>query len=74
MREGSSEASGGPSGVGELMRRHPVIVATLVVCTLLGAGLGPWLLTEEWSLARRLAAGAVAGAGTGFLLTATKMY
>jgi len=35
---------------------------------------GAFLLTGEWSLARRIAAGAVAGAGTGFLLTATKMF
>jgi hypothetical protein len=74
VSEGGGGASGGPSGVRELLRRHPVIVATIVACTLLGAGLGPWLLAEEWSLARRLAAGAVAGAGTGFLLVATKLY
>jgi hypothetical protein len=55
-------------------RRHPVIVSTLVATTALGALLGACLLTAEWSLARRIAAGAVAGAGTGFLLTATKMY
>ena len=57
-----------------LLRRHPVISTTLVVTTALGAVLGALFLTSEWSLARRIAAGAVAGAGTGFLLTATKMY
>ncbi|TFG95263.1 MAG: hypothetical protein E4H11_05335 [Myxococcales bacterium] len=56
------------------VRRHPVIVTTLVATTVLGAVLGAWLLTAEWSLARRIAAGAIAGAGTGFLLTATKLY
>jgi len=60
--------------LGALVRRHPVISATLVATTALGAVLGAFLLTGEWSLARRIAAGAVAGAGTGFLLTATKMY
>lgn len=55
------------------MRHHPVICATLLAATALGAVLGAFLLTGEWSLARRIAAGAVAGAGTGFLLTATKM-
>jgi hypothetical protein len=56
-----------------IVRRHPEICATLVAATALGAVLGAVLLTGEWSLARRIAAGAVAGAGTGFLLTATKM-
>jgi len=60
--------------LGAFVRRHPVICSTLVATTALGAVLGAFLLTGEWSLARRIAAGAVAGAGTGFLLTATKMY
>lgn len=55
-------------------RRHPVITGTIATTTLLGAVCGAWLLTGEWSLARRILAGAVAGAGTGLLLTATKMY
>lgn len=56
------------------VRRHPVISATLVATTVLGAALGAVYLTDDWSLARRIAAGAVAGAGTGFLLIATKLY
>jgi hypothetical protein len=56
-----------------VVSRHPVISATLLGCTALGAALGYYLLTGEWSAARRIAAGAVAGAGTGLLLTATKM-
>jgi hypothetical protein len=60
--------------LGAFVRRHPVISATLVATTALGALLGAVYLTGEWSLARRIAAGAVAGAGTGLLLTATKMY
>jgi hypothetical protein len=56
------------------VRRHPVVSATLAATTLLGALAGAALLTDEWSLARRIAAGAAAGAGTGLLLTATKMY
>jgi hypothetical protein len=60
--------------LGAFVRRHPVISATLVATTALGAVLGAWLLTGEWSFARRIAAGAVAGAGVGLLLTATKMY
>jgi len=61
-------------GLGSILRRHPVICATLLAATALGAVLGAILLTEDWSLARRIAAGAVAGAGTGFLVTATKMF
>jgi hypothetical protein len=61
-------------GLGSFARRHPVIAATLVATTALGAVLGAVFLTGEWSLPRRILAGAVAGAGTGFLLTATKMY
>lgn len=60
--------------LGSLVRRHPVISATLAVTTVVGAVLGAVYLTGEWTLARRIAAGAVAGAGTGLLLTATKMY
>jgi hypothetical protein len=55
------------------LRRHPVITTTLVACTLLGAVLGFYLLTGDWSAARRIAAGAIAGAGVGLLMTATKM-
>ena len=58
---------------GAFVRRHP-ISTVLVTTTALGAVLGAWLLTGEWSLARRIAAGAVAGAGVGFLFTATKMF
>jgi hypothetical protein len=56
------------------VRDHPVASATLAAATLLGALAGALLLSEEWSLARRIAGGAVAGAGTGLLLTATKLY
>lgn len=62
-----------PGGVVAGLRRHPVIVAVMVLCTLAGAVLGALYLTGDWSLARRLAAGAIAGAGVGFLMTATKM-
>jgi hypothetical protein len=55
------------------LARHPVITGTLITCTLLGAGLGYYLLTGDWSAARRIAAGAVAGAGVGLLITGTKM-
>jgi len=59
--------------VSNAFRRHPVITATLVGCTIAGAVLGFYLLTGDWSPARRILAGALAGAGTGLLMTATKM-
>jgi hypothetical protein len=57
----------------DLLRRHPVISAILVGCTLLGAGLGYVLLTDDWSAARRILAGTIGGAGVGLLITATKL-
>jgi hypothetical protein len=60
-------------GVWAALRGHPVITATLLGCTIAGAVLGVYLLTDDWSIARRLAAGALAGAGTGVLMTGTKM-
>jgi hypothetical protein len=59
--------------LGRNVRQHPVISTILIGSTLLGAVLGAFLLTGEWSLARRIAGGAVAGAGTGMLITMTKM-
>lgn len=59
-------------GLWGALRRHPVMTSTLLGCTLLGAVLGAYLLTEDWSIARRLVAGALAGAGTGLLMTGTK--
>jgi hypothetical protein len=61
-------------GLLSFVRNHPWVSATLAAATLLGALGGAVFLTDEWSLARRIAAGAIAGAGTGILLTATKMY
>lgn len=55
------------------VRDHPGIASVLVGCTLIGAVLGLMLLTQEWSVLRRIAGGAVAGAGVGFLVTATRM-
>jgi hypothetical protein len=62
----------GARGLAGLFRRHPVMTSTVLVCALLGAALGGVFLPEEWSLVRRLVAGALAGAGTGMLMTGTK--
>ena len=54
--------------------RHPVISATLLGCALLGAAIGYFWLSADWSVARRVVAGAVAGAGVGILVTGTKIF
>jgi hypothetical protein len=71
MPQKAREPAGGALA---LARRHPVVSGVLLGCTVAGAALGVWLLTGEWSLARRLAAGAVSGFGVGLLITATKMF
>jgi hypothetical protein len=55
------------------VRRHPVISGTLAACTIAGTVLGYLYLPAEWGFLHRSVAGAVAGAGTGLLVTATKM-
>ena len=55
------------------IRAHPIIAGIFAGCVLLGVVLGFVLLPAEWALARRLAAGAVAGVGVGLTITATKM-
>lgn len=71
MVEESSAPSQGLVGV---LRRHPILSAIFFGCTLLGSVLGALYLPGEWAFARRLAAGAVAGAGAGLLCTFTKLY
>ena len=52
---------------------HPIIFGVLIACIAIGTVLGAFLLTNEWSLARRIAAGAVGGAGAGLLITAPRI-
>ncbi len=73
---GASSDPGGRwdgSRAGALLRRHPVISSILAACTLAGIVLGALYFPAEWSLARRLAAGALSGGGVAFLITAPKM-
>lgn len=51
-----------------------MISSVLLGCILGGALAGGLLLGDDWSILRRLAGGAVAGAGVGLLVTATKMF
>jgi hypothetical protein len=52
---------------------HPIIFGVAITCISIGAVLGVFLLTDEWSLARRIAAGAVGGAGVSILITAPRI-
>jgi len=52
---------------------HPIISGVFIGCISIGAVLGVLLLTDEWSLARRIAAGIVGGAGVGMLITAPRI-
>ena len=52
---------------------HPIISGVFISCISIGAVLGVFLLTDEWSLARRIAAGVVGGAGVGILITAPRI-
>jgi hypothetical protein len=56
-----------------VIRAHPIICGTFAILILLGAVLGGCLLTEEWSLLRRVVGGAVAGASMGLLITAPRI-
>jgi len=69
----ASSTSPSPPAWLDSVRRHPVITGLMLACTLAGAIAGALYLPEEWAMARRLAAGAVAGAGVALLCTAPKM-
>ena len=62
-----------PNAVLRVATEHPVLTGVFAVCIVGGAILGAVSLMEDWSMARRLAAGAVAGAGVALLTTAPKM-
>ena len=62
-----------PVPIWESARRHPIITGVLTGFAIAGAILGAVFLTDDWSLARRIAAGGVAGAGCGLLLTAYRI-
>lgn len=52
---------------------HPIIFGVVIACISIGAVLGVFVLASEWSLARRIAAGVVGGAGVGILITASRI-
>jgi hypothetical protein len=60
-------------GLKAAITAHPIIFGVVIACISIGTVLGVLILTDEWSLARRIAAGAVGGAGVGILITAPKI-
>ena len=57
----------------DVARANPFVTGVLVVCLVVGVALGITVLPPEWSIARRVAAGAVSGAGVGLMITAARM-
>jgi hypothetical protein len=70
---GEAEQSGSNRGWKAAISAHPIIFGVLISCVAIGTVSGVFLLTNEWSLARRIAAGAVGGAGVGLLITAPRI-
>jgi len=68
-----AERAGATRGWKAAIAAHPIIFGVIVACISIGAVLGVLLLTDEWSLARRIAAGVVGGAGVGVLITAPRI-
>lgn len=56
-----------------VLREHPLLVAALVGCVAIGAGLAVTFGTDEWSVGRRVAAGALAGFGSWFVVVANRL-
>ena len=56
-----------------VLRDYPLITATIVVCTLIGVVLGLVFLPEEWTVLRKVAGGALGGAGCGLIVTAPRI-
>lgn len=61
------------SAAARFATEHPVLTGIFATCIVGGAILGAVFLTDDWSMARRLAAGAVAGAGVALLTTAPRI-
>jgi hypothetical protein len=68
-----ADRSGTARGWKAAIAEHPIIFRVVIACISIGAVLGVLILTDEWSLARRIAAGAVGGAGVGILITAPRI-
>lgn len=73
MPDTSRESEAGRGSLGDLARGHPVVTTLIVSLAVLGAVLGGLYLSPEWTLLRRVAAGALSGAGIGFFVVATRL-
>ncbi|MEW5850920.1 MAG: hypothetical protein AB2A00_19190 [Myxococcota bacterium] len=54
------------------IRAHPVLTFVVLACTALGVVLAVPFAPPEWSLVRGVAAGAIGGAGVGYLIVASR--
>jgi len=73
MPDTNRESEAGRGSLGDLIRGHPVVTALIVSLAVLGAVLGGLYLPPEWPILRRVAAGALSGAGVGFFVVATRL-
>jgi hypothetical protein len=61
-------------GLAATVREHPLLTASLVAAAAAGMVIGVVYLPAEWALARRLAAGAIAGAGSWLLVAFVRFF
>ena len=73
MPTAPSKQAAGTHSILAAARQHPVMTTVLLSCIATGAVLGGLYLTPEWSLLRRIAAGALAGGGAAFFALATRV-
>ena len=73
MPDTSRESEAGRGSLRDLARGHPVVTTLIVSLAVLGAVLGGLYLSPEWPILRRVAAGALSGAGIGFFVVATRL-
>ena len=73
MPRDDSKSANAPQGRLGFLSDHPIIFAVFATCTSIGVVMGVFLLTEDWSLARRIAGGAVGGAGVALIITAPRI-
>jgi hypothetical protein len=57
----------------EIVRTYPVITAIIVGATAVGVVIGIFVFPEDWTLARKIAGGALGGAGCGLIVTAPRI-
>ena len=71
--EGTEASEQSSSSLIQALRRHPWIIVFNVMCLAIGLFLALEHLPTEWSLVRRLTAGALSGISIGLVITANRM-